>query len=173
MLVFAVASKGKGLGFRMKKRPRNFRVKFLDSGHSESSSYKARNCSTNNFNKRCLSKQTYGGGSDRRGAARAAAACEANIDTTYYTILRSTVWIIIINTHAKPLKSEHWKGPVEPIRIEWVKYYIARQSGRGQLISKPNFELIIWTKKRTKIFFYFCPSLLQGSNHKNNGSLSC
>ena len=37
----------------------------------------------------------------------AAAACEANIDTTYYTILRSTVWIIIINTHAKPLKSEH------------------------------------------------------------------
>ena len=99
MLVFAVASKGKGLGFRMKKRPRNFWVKFLDSGHSECSSYKARNCSTNNFNKRCLSKQTYGGGSNRRSAE---AACEANIDTTYYTILRSTVWIIIINTHAKP-----------------------------------------------------------------------
>ena len=114
----------------MKKRPRNFWTKFLDSGHSEGSGYKARNCSTNNFNKRCLSKQTYGGGSDRRGAARAAAAaCEANIDTTYYTILRSTVWIIIINTHAKPLKSEHWKGPVETIRILWGKYYIGRQVG--------------------------------------------
>ena len=104
----------------MKKRPHNFQTKFSDSDHSESSSYKARNCSTNNFNKRCLSKQTYSGGSDRRGAARAAAACEANIDTTYYTILRSTVWIIIINTHAKPLK--HWKGLVETIRILWGKY---------------------------------------------------
>ena len=99
------------------------------------------------------------------GEARRARRRPAKQILIQLTILRSTVWIIIINTHAKPLKSEHWKGPVEPIRIEWVKYYIARQSGRGQLISKPNFELIIWTKKRTKIFFYFCHEdiLLQNS----------
>ena len=30
---------------------------------------------------------------------------------------------------------------------------------KGQLISKANFEVFIWTKKRTKIFLYFCPSL--------------
>ena len=49
----------------------------------------------------------------------AASAGEANIDTTYYY---DQQWIIIINTHAKPLKSEHWKGPVETIRILWGKY---------------------------------------------------
>ena len=38
---------------------------------------------------------------------------------------------------------------------------------KGQLISKANFEVF------TKIFLYFCPSLLNGSNHKNNSSLSC
>ena len=30
---------------------------------------------------------------------------------------------------------------------------------KGQLISEANFEVFIWTKKRTKIFLYFCPSL--------------
>ena len=30
---------------------------------------------------------------------------------------------------------------------------------KGQLISKANFEVFIWTKKRAKIFLYFCPSL--------------
>ena len=44
---------------------------------------------------------------------------------------------------------------------------------KGQLISKANFEVFIWTKERTKIFLYFCPNLLNGPNHKNNGSLSC
>ena len=34
---------------------------------------------------------------------------------------------------------------------------------KGQLISKANFEVFIWTKKRTK----------NESNHINNGSLSC
>ena len=47
------------------------------------------------------------------------------------------------------------------------------ESVEGQLISQAHFEVYIWTKKQTKIFFYFCPSLLNGSNHKNNGSLSC
>ena len=32
-------------------------------------------------------------------------------------------------------------------------------SCKGQLISKANFEVFIWTEKRTKIFVYFCPSL--------------
>ena len=30
---------------------------------------------------------------------------------------------------------------------------------KGQLISKANFEVFIWTKKRMKIFLYFCPGL--------------
>ena len=47
------------------------------------------------------------------------------------------------------------------------------QQPKGQVISKANFEVFIWTTKRAKIFLYFCPSLLNGSNHKNNGSLSC
>ena len=34
--------------------------------------------------------------------------------------------------------------------IHWVK---------GQLISKANFLALIWTKKRTKLFFDFCPRL--------------
>ena len=33
------------------------------------------------------------------------------------------------------------------------------QAAKGQLISKANFEVFIWTKKRTKIFLYFCPNL--------------
>ena len=41
---------------------------------------------------------------------------------------------------------------------------------KGQFISKANFEVLIWTKKGTKIFLYFCLSLW---NHKNSGSLSC
>ena len=30
---------------------------------------------------------------------------------------------------------------------------------KNQLISKANFKVFIWTKKWTKIFLYFCPSL--------------
>ena len=29
---------------------------------------------------------------------------------------------------------------------------------KGQIISKSNFKVFIWTKKWTKIFLYFCPS---------------
>ena len=63
------------------------------------------------------------------GEARRARRRPAKQILIQLTILRSTVWIIIINTHAKPLKSEHWKGPVETIRILWGKYYIGRQVG--------------------------------------------
>ena len=38
---------------------------------------------------------------------------------------------------------------------------------KGQLISKANFEVFIWTKKQTKIFLYFCPSLWKWSNQEN------
>ena len=30
---------------------------------------------------------------------------------------------------------------------------------KGQKISKANFEVFLWTKKRTKIFLYFCSNL--------------
>ena len=32
---------------------------------------------------------------------------------------------------------------------------------KGQLISEANFKVFIWTKNRTKIFLYFCPSSLK------------
>ena len=32
---------------------------------------------------------------------------------------------------------------------------------KGQLISKANFRVLIWTKKRTKFFFEFCPKDLK------------
>ena len=32
---------------------------------------------------------------------------------------------------------------------------------KGQLISKEKFKVFIWTKNRTKIFLYFCPSSLK------------
>ena len=41
------------------------------------------------------------------GEARRARRRPAKQILIQLTILRSTVWIIIINTHAKPLKSEH------------------------------------------------------------------
>ena len=38
---------------------------------------------------------------------------------------------------------------------EKISYRTAE--AKGQLISKANFKLFIWTKKLTKIFLYFCP----------------
>ena len=45
-------------------------------------------------------------------------------------------------------------------------------TGKGQLISKANFEVFIWTKNWTKIFFYFCPSSLKWIKSKNKYKLS-
>ena len=39
---------------------------------------------------------------------------------------------------------------------------------KGQIISKANFEVFVWTKIRTKIFPYFCPRSLEWSNQKKN-----
>ena len=44
---------------------------------------------------------------------------------------------------------------------------------KGQLISKADMKVFIWTKNSTKIFLYFCPSLKNESIKKNNGTLSC
>ena len=44
----------------------------------------------------------------------------------------------------------------------WAKkMFLALEIGNaeGQLILKANIDVFIWTKKRTKIFLYFCPSL--------------
>ena len=35
----------------------------------------------------------------------------------------------------------------------------AYSPGKGQLISKANSTIFTWTKKRTKIFLYFCPKI--------------
>ena len=35
------------------------------------------------------------------------------------------------------------------------------QPAKGQLISKENFKVFIWTKKPTKIFSYFCPNFIK------------
>ena len=37
---------------------------------------------------------------------------------------------------------------------------------KGQLISKANFEVFIWTKNWMKIFLYFCPSSLKWAKSK-------
>ena len=40
----------------------------------------------------------------------------------------------------------------------WTANYMSRSlDGKGQLISKANFEVFIWTKKWTKIFLYSYP----------------
>ena len=44
-------------------------------------------------------------------------------------------------------------------RLPYVWYYLLCPHAKGQLISKANSKLFIWTKKPTKIFLYFCPSL--------------
>ena len=57
-------------------------------------------------------------------------------------------------------------------RINFQEFFRDKLSQRfllfkGQLISKANFEVFIWTKKWKKIFFYVFPSSLKnGSNQK-------
>ena len=42
------------------------------------------------------------------------------------------------------------------------KICVLRESGgKGQLISKANFLVLIWTKKQTKLFFDYCPKDLK------------
>ena len=43
---------------------------------------------------------------------------------------------------------------------------------KGQIISKANFEVFIWTKSWTKIFFYFCLRSLKWIKSKNEYKLS-
>ena len=40
--------------------------------------------------------------------------------------------------------------------ISCLAQQVVTESVKGQLISKANFEVFIWIKKRTKIFLYFC-----------------
>ena len=40
--------------------------------------------------------------------------------------------------------------------VPTTSYFI---STKGQIISKANHTVFIWTKKRTKYFFYFCPKI--------------
>ena len=42
---------------------------------------------------------------------------------------------------------------------------------KGQVISKANFEVFIYTKNRTKIFFYFCPRCLKWIKSKKEYKL--
>ena len=42
---------------------------------------------------------------------------------------------------------------------------------KGQIISKANFEVFIWTKNWTKIFLYFCPRFLKWVNSKKEYKL--
>ena len=57
------------------------------------------------------------------------------------------------------------------IKIETSEYlyqddHLIADDAKGQIISGSLLDVFIWTKKRTKIFLYFCPSLY-------NSSLSC
>ena len=42
---------------------------------------------------------------------------------------------------------------------------------KGQLISKANFDVFIWTKNQTKILLYFCPSSLKWVKSKKEHKL--
>ena len=44
-------------------------------------------------------------------------------------------------------------------------------NAKGQIISKANFEVFIWTKNRTKIFPYFCPRSLKWVKSKKEYKL--
>ena len=46
-------------------------------------------------------------------------------------------------------------------RERMEKRRLELRSGKGQLFSKANFFVLIWTKKRTKLFFEFCPNDLK------------
>ena len=41
----------------------------------------------------------------------------------------------------------------------------------GQMISKANFLVLIWTKNQTELFFDFCPSILKEVGSKKIKSL--
>ena len=45
------------------------------------------------------------------------------------------------------------------LRIPILFYKIGGEVNKGQLISKANFLVLIWTKNRIKLFFDFFPSL--------------
>ena len=45
------------------------------------------------------------------------------------------------------------------LRLLYEGVLLSLVSVKGQLISKANFLVLIWTKKRTKLFFDLCPSL--------------
>ena len=50
------------------------------------------------------------------------------------------------------------KGAISPISSEIPRFGEKKLHSKGQLISKANFKVFIWTKKPTKIFLYFCAS---------------
>ena len=64
-----------------------------------------------------------------------------------------------------------YSGPNLPPAPTWNRVNLPRPwyVPKGQLILKANFEVFIWTKNRTKIFLYFCPSSLKWIKSKKNG----
>ena len=72
-------------------------------------------------------------------------------------------------------KPKYEEKPVEPTKLPEIyevplkeitpgyykpkEEYKPTEEPKGQLISKANLKLFFWTKKRTKIFLYLCPSL--------------
>ena len=58
------------------------------------------------------------------------------------------------------------------LRVDWSENYFVGKIhpilsvSKGQLISKANSKLFIWTKKTEKISLYFCPSLKKWWNQE-------
>jgi hypothetical protein len=62
------------------------------------------------------------------------------------------------------LKKRQAKRPIILCKVFFLWYFgvqtsFSTVSTKSQLISKTNFEVFIWAKKRTKIFLYICSSL--------------
>ena len=71
-------------------------------------------------------------------------------------------------------RQEAYAPPVSPFpRSICFSFNFFHVSPKGQLISKANFEVFIWTKNQPKIFLYFCLCFYNGSNRRDNESVSC
>ena len=77
----------------------------------------------------------------------------------YFWIQRTHLWF-----KQRKLAPSKWMFWILPIMwwilLLWLDYLLWwHWLSKGQLISKVNFKVFIWTIKRTKIFLHFCPSL--------------
>ena len=68
----------------------------------------------------------------------------------FFFVIGEELFSLVVNTLSK------FELKIYNISLIMV-WFLDRVVLQGQLISKTNSTVFTWTKKRTKIFFYFCP----------------